>query len=166
MTTHRHGSASVEFPNELDVVLTRAFDAPRELVFDVMTQAQHVVHHFAPFDEEMTVCEIDLRVGGSYHYVMVTKDGRECSFRGTFLEVERPSRSVSTWIFEGWEGVEAIETMDLTETDGVTTLTHTMSFPDLEGRAHMNTTDGLEASFDNVDRYLESLLAAEGSTSA
>lgn len=164
--TARNRSAIVEFPNDLDILLTREFDAPAALVFDVMTQPEHVVHHFAPFDEEMTVCEIDLRVGGSYHYVFVTKDGRECSFRGTFLEVARPTRTVATWSFEGWGDVEAIETMDLAEADGVTTLTHRLSFPDAAGRAHMGRTDGLEASFDNVDRYLQSLTGTGGSPSA
>ena len=71
----------------------------------------------------MTECSIDLRVGGNYHFVFVPEDGAECSFRGTFLEVEPPTRTVETWLFEGWPDAEAVESVDLRETDGVTTLT-------------------------------------------
>jgi uncharacterized protein YndB with AHSA1/START domain len=154
----RRGSAVIEFPNDLEIVITREFDAPMALVFDVFTKPEHVRKTFAPFGEEMTVCLIDLRVGGSYHFVMVTDDGTECSFRGTYLEVEPPTRTVQTWLFEGWPDAEAVESMDLREADGVTTLTHRLAFRDQAGRAHMTKFDGLEASFDNVADYLRSLL--------
>ena len=89
MTPHRHGSAVIEYPSDLEIVTTREFDAPIELVFDVLTKPEHVRNWFAPFEDKMTVCSIDLRVGGNYHMVFVTGDGTECSFRGTYLEVER-----------------------------------------------------------------------------
>jgi uncharacterized protein YndB with AHSA1/START domain len=158
VTPNRHGSAVIEFPNDLEIVLTRDFEAPIQLVFDVFTKPEHVRKTFAPFGEEVTVCSIDLRVGGSYHFVMVTDDGTECSFRGTYLEVEPPTRTVETWLFDGWPDAEAVESMDLHETDGVTTLTHRMSFRDQAGRDHMTKYDGLEANFDNVEDYLRSLL--------
>ena len=123
MAPDRHGSAVVEFPTELEIVTTREFDAPLELVFDVFTKPEHVRNWFAPFDDVVTECVIDLRVGGIYHVVFVTKDGTECSFRGTYLEVEPPTRTVATWLFEGWPDAEAVETVELHETDGVTTLT-------------------------------------------
>ena len=109
----------------------------------------------------MTVCSIDLRVGGDYHFVFVTHDGTECSFRGTYLEVEPPTRTVQTWLFDGWPDTEAVETMDLQETDGVTTLTWRLAFRDQAGRDHMTKYDGIEANFDNVEEYLRSLLDAE-----
>jgi uncharacterized protein YndB with AHSA1/START domain len=158
VTSNRHGSAVITFPNDLEIVITREFDAPIELVFAVFTKPEHVRKTFAPFGEEVTVCSIDLRVGGSYHYVMVTDDGVECSFRGTFLEVEPPARTVQTWLFEGWPDAEAVESMVLQETDGVTKLTHTLAFRDKAGRDHMTKYDGLEANFDNVEDYLRSLL--------
>jgi len=150
----------IEFPNELEILITREFEAPIQLVFDVFTQEEHVRNTFAPFGEEMKVCSIDLRVGGDYHFVMVTDDGTEMSFRGTYLEVEPPTRSVQTWLFEGWPDAEAVETMDLHETDGVTTLAWKLAFKDQAGRDHMTKYDGLEANFDNVERYLRSLLVA------
>jgi len=158
VTPNRHGSSHIEFPTDLEIVLTREFAAPIQLVFDVLTKPEHVRKWFAPYEEEMKVCSIDLRVGGNYHFVFVTDDGTECSFRGTFLEVEPPTRTVETWLFEGWPGVEAVESVDLHEADGVTRLTHKLAFRDKAGRAHMTRTDGLEASYDNVEDYLRSLL--------
>jgi uncharacterized protein YndB with AHSA1/START domain len=64
---NRHGSAVNEYPNELEIVTIREFDAPLALVFDVFAQPEHVRQWFAPFRDEVTECTIDLRVGGSYH---------------------------------------------------------------------------------------------------
>ena len=158
MTSNRHGSAVIEFPSDLEIVITREFDAPIELVFDVLTQPEHVRKWFAPFDEEMTVCSIDLRVGGDYHMVFVTKDGTECSFRGTYLEVDPPTRTVETWLFEGWPDAEAVETVELHEANGVTTMTNKLAFLDKAGRANMTKTDGFEASFDHLEDVLRVLL--------
>ena len=165
MTPNRHGSAVIEFPNDLEIVVTREFDAPIALVFDVLTKPEHVSKWFAPFGEEMKVCSIDLRVGGDYHMVFVTKDGTECSFRGTYLEVEPPTRTVETWLFEGWPDAEAVETVELHESDGVTKMTNTLAFRDKAGRDHMTKTDGLEASFDHVEKYLRSLVDSEATAS-
>ena len=165
MTPHRHGSAVIEFPNDLEIVLTREFDAPIHLVFDVFTKPEHVRKTIAPYGEEVTVCSIDLRVGGNYHFVFVTDDGIECSFRGTYLEVEPPTRTVQTWLFDGWPDAEAVESMDLHETDGVTKLTYRLAFHDKAGRDHMTKFDGLEANFDNVEDYLRSLLDPKGTVS-
>jgi len=163
--SNRHGSAVIEFPNDLEIVITREFDAPIELVFDVFTKPEHVRKTFAPFGEEVTVCSIDLRVGGTYHIVMVTDDGTECSFRGTYLEIEPPTRTVQTWLFDGWPDAEAVESMDLHETDGVTKLTYSLAFRDKAGRDHMTKFDGHEANFDNVEAYLRSLLEPKGMVS-
>ena len=166
MTANRHGSAHIEYPNDLELVLTREFDAPIQLVFDVLTKPEHVSKWFAPFGEEMKVCSIDLRVGGDYHIVFVTGDGIECSFRGTYLEIEPPTRTVETWRFEGWPGVEAVESTELHEAHGVTKLTQRLTFRDKAGRDHMNKTDGFEASYDHVEDLLRSLLDPEGTSAS
>jgi uncharacterized protein YndB with AHSA1/START domain len=114
----------------------------------------------------VTVCSIDLRVGGDYHIVFVTDDGRECSFRGTYLEVEPPTRTVETWLFDGWPGVEAVESTELHEAHGLTRLTQRLAFRDKAGRDHMNKTDGFEASYGNVEDLLRSLLGPKGTVSA
>ena len=165
MTPNRHGSAHIEFPNELEVLITREFDAPITLVFDVLTKPEHVSKWGATPPDQMTECSIDLRVGGGYHYVFVTDDGTECSFRGTYLEVEPPARTVETWLFEGWPDAEAVESMDLHETDGVTKLTHRLAFRDKAGRDHMTKFDGQEDSFDHMEDLLRSLLDPKGTVS-
>jgi len=94
VTPNRHGPSVITFPNDLEIVITREFDAPIALVFDVLTKPEHVRKWFAPFACEVTVCSIDLRAGGNYHIVFVTDDGTECSFRAlTWRLSRRPGRS-------------------------------------------------------------------------
>ena len=160
MTPAGHGSIVRELPNDLELLITREFEAPIALVFDVLTKPEHVDKWFAPRGEEMTVCSIDLRVGGDYHFVFVTEDGTECSFRGTYLEIEPPTRTVSTWAFDGWPDVDAVESMDLHEAHGVTTMTSRMTFGDKAARDKMipSEFDGAQASFERMDDHLGSLL--------
>jgi uncharacterized protein YndB with AHSA1/START domain len=163
--TSRHGRSVITFPNELEISITREFSAPIDLVFDVFTKPEHVRKTFAPFGEQVTICSIDLRVGGNYHFVMVTDAGIECSFRGTYLEVESPIKTVETWVFEGWSGVEAVESMELRASKDVTTLTWKLAFNDKAGRDHMSTLDGIESNFNIVEDYLRSLLEVKDTTS-
>jgi len=151
--------AAIDFPSELEVVVTREFEAPLELVFDVLTKAEHVRKTIAPFGEEVTACSVDLRVGGNYHFAFVPEGGSECSFRGTYLEIEAPTRTVATWLFEGWPGAEAVETMDLRDNHGATRMTWTLAFRDKTGRDHMTKYDGMLANLDHVEDHLTSLLA-------
>ena len=166
MTPDRHGSAVIEFPSDLEIVTVRKFDAPIELVFDVLTKPEHVSKWFVPFACEMKECSIDLRVGGNYHQVFVAEDGTECSFRGAYLEVEPPIRTVATWLFEGWPDAHAVDSVDLHETDGVTTMTTKLAFRDQAGRDHMTKFDGQEDGFNKMEDYLRSLLEKKGSASA
>ena len=165
MTANRHGTSVVEFPSDLEIVTTREFDAPIALVFDVLTKPEHVRNWFAPFEDHVTECSIDLRVGGDYRIVFVTPDGKECAFRGTYLEIEPPTRIVDTWLFEGWPDAWADETVELHETDGVTKLTMRMAFRDQAGRAHMTKNDGQEDSFNKMEDYLRSLLDQKATAS-
>lgn len=160
MTPARHGAEVRELPNDLEILITRVFDAPIALVFDVLTKPEHVSKWFAPRGEEITECSIDLRVGGTYHFVFVTDDGAECSFRGTYLEIERPTRTVATWRFDGWPDVEAVEAIDLHEADGATTMLNRMTFKNKAARDKMipSDFDGAQASFDLMEAHLRSLL--------
>jgi uncharacterized protein YndB with AHSA1/START domain len=160
VTPDRHGSAVVELPNDLDVLVTREFDAPIALVFDVLTKPEHVSKWFAPHGCEMKECSIDLRVGGNYHQVFVTDDGTECSFRGTFLEIEPPTRTVETWVFEGRPQLDTVETVELHEADGVTRMTVRTTYRDKVSRDEgiQGGFDGVGDSFDQMDDVLRSLL--------
>lgn len=164
MTLTRHGSATVEFPSDREVLVTRKFDASAELVFDVLTKTEHVSVWFTDGDEALEVCEIDLRVGGEYRYVGVFANGVRCSFHGTFLEIDRPVRMVDTWVFDGRPDDEAVETVELREDDGVTTMTVLLAFKDQSSRDAttwsaedgVHAAEGMQGSYDN----LEDLLAA------
>lgn len=149
---------TVEFPSDLEIVITREYAAPRELVFDVFTKPEHIRHHVASFGEHVLKVEADLHVGGSYHFVIVPDGGPECSFVGTYLDIDPPFRSQQTWGFEGWPDVHAVETLTLTEDEGVTTLHSSLVFDDEAGRARMRTTEGAETSYALAGRYIEELL--------
>jgi uncharacterized protein YndB with AHSA1/START domain len=166
VTPDRHRSAVVELPNDRDVLITRKFDAPIQLVFDMLTKPEHLNEWFAPFGCEMTECSIDLRVGGDYHQVFVTEDGTECSFRGTYLEVEPPTRTVETWAFEGRPHLEVVETAELQEADGVTTLTMRLTYRDKASRDEdmQSGFDGQQSSFDKMEDVLRRL--SSGSTTS
>ncbi len=161
MTPDRHGSAVITFPSELEVVITREFDAPIALVFEVLTKPEHVRTWGATPPDRMTECSIDLRVGGTYHSSFVTGDGSVCAFTGTYLEVEPPVRTVETWHFSGWPDVEAVETMELEEHEGVTTFTWRLAFRDQAGRDRMTSFGGQQDSLDEVEHILRSLLDAD-----
>jgi uncharacterized protein YndB with AHSA1/START domain len=175
VTANRHGSARIEFPNELELLITREFDAPLALVFDVLTKPEHVSKWGATPPDKMTECSIDLRVGGNYHYSFATEDGTVCSFDGTYLEVEPPFRTVETWLFSGWPDAEAVETWQLHETDGVTTVTMRLAFRDKAGRDHypaspqnvdeLTSSNGVLDSFDAMEGILRSLLDLTGTVS-
>ena len=158
MTPVRHGSAVIDFPNELEIVITRDFDAPIALVFDVLTKPEHVRHWGATPPDQMLECSINLRVGGEFRSSFLTGDGQVFTFSGTYLEVEPPIRTRQTWLFEMWPDAEAVETMELRESDGVTTFTWSLAFKDQAGRAHMTSFDGRQDSLDAIEDILRSLI--------
>jgi uncharacterized protein YndB with AHSA1/START domain len=132
---------------DTEIKITKTFDAPMELAFDVFTNPVHVRRTMAPFGETVVACDVDLHPGGEYRQVFLDPaDDSEMVFRGTFLEVERPSRVVATWHFEGWPDVEAVESKELTEFNGVTTLVYRLTFATPEGRARMKTANGILAN--------------------
>ena len=130
------------------------------LVFDALTKPEHIRMWFPADDVTLHVCEIDLRAGGKYHYAWYAPGDEECSFRGTFLEIERPTRIVGTWLFEGWPADEAVETVTLAEDDGVTTMTDILEFKTPENLGdHFRTNDGAQASWDKLDDLLADMQA-------
>ena len=136
----------------------RLIKTSRERVFAAWTTPSQIQRWFGPATCQVLDAQIDLRVGGNYRFVFVTDDGTECSFRGTYSEIEAPTRTVGTWLFDGWPDAEAVESVDLNETEGVTELTWKLAFRDKAGRDHMTRFDGLQANFDNVEDLLRALL--------
>jgi len=154
--SNRHGSAVITLPSDTEYVITRKFDAPAELVFDAYTTPEHVRRWWGFETSEWLVCEIDLRVGGRWRFV-TKDDGMEVAFHGEYREVERPTRLVSTEVYEGApdpEGNAALNILTLEEVDGVTTMTILVQHDSKETRdlvlaSGMET--GLQVSFDRLE---------------
>jgi len=155
--------STVTLPNDLDVVVVRAFNAPRELVFDAWTKPALVQRWLlGPSGWTMPVCEMDVRPGGKFKWRWRSeKNGAEFGFTGEFREVVRPSRIVHSERYEpgdvGGEMGEALVTTELTEKNGVTTHTMTIHYESKAVRdAALKTgmTDGMEMSFQTLDEVL------------
>jgi uncharacterized protein YndB with AHSA1/START domain len=121
MTTS--GTAKVTLPTDTEILITREFDAPRHLVFKAWTTPELVRRWWAGQRGQMTVAEIDLRVGGTWRYVMIAHGGHEVAFHGEYREIVPDERIVNTEVYEGApEGGEALNFVTFAETGGRTTL--------------------------------------------
>src|SRR6516164_2877868 len=121
-------------PSDREIVMTRVFDAPRRLVWEAWTSPEHLPHWMlGPSGWTMPVCEIDLRPGGTWHFVWRHDNGNEMGMSGVYLEIVPPERLVST---DSWGGdwPETLNTLVLTEEDGKTTVTQRILYPTKEAR--------------------------------
>jgi uncharacterized protein YndB with AHSA1/START domain len=129
MTVASSGSATVTLPTDEQILITREFAAPRHLVFRAWTTPELVKRWWHANRGEVTLVEIDLRVGGKWRYVMIAHDGFEVGFHGEYLEVVPDERIVSREVYEGLpEGVPAeeggtVNTATFDEVDGRTMVT-------------------------------------------
>lgn len=147
---------------EREVVITRSFDAPRRLVFDAMTQPGLLARWlYGPPGWTLAVCDVDLRVGGSYRYVWKSPDGALMGMGGVHREIVAPERLVATQLFdEDWTGGEALSTMVLSEREGRTTLTITMRYASREARDAVLKTpmeQGMAMSYDRLAALLPTI---------
>ena len=101
MTVNRHGSATTELISDCEVKTERAFDAPRSLVFEALTKPEHVRKHFSPDPEPLHICEIDLQVGGTYHYAWFSGPLDTSKYQTTFGST---GTGLSTAVAETVEG--------------------------------------------------------------
>ena len=116
------GTAVVALQGDTEVLITREFNAPRHLVYKAYTTPELVRRWWAGRRGEMTVCEIDLRVGGAWRFVMTSSEGFEVAFHGTYREIAPNERLVHTEVYEAMPDAEAVNTLTFAETDGRTTL--------------------------------------------
>ena len=152
MTTR--GTAKVTLPADEQILITREFDAPKHLVYKAWTTPELVRRWWNAKRGEVTSCEIDLRVGGTWRYVMVTPDGTEGGFHGEYREIVPNERIVSTEVFEGMPEAAALNTLTLAEEDGRTTLTILVEHSSKEHRdGHINS--GMEAGMQDAMDLLE-----------
>ena len=155
------GTATVTLPTDEQILITREFDAPKHLVYRAWTTPELVRRWWSANRGEMTVAEIDLRVGGRWRYVMVAEGGFEVGFHGEYREIVPNERIVSTEVYEGMpERAEALDTLTLTEVDGRTTLTILVQHTTKEHRdAHINSgmEGGLQDAMDLLEQVAISL---------
>jgi uncharacterized protein YndB with AHSA1/START domain len=160
------GTLTVTTPTDREIVLTREFDAPRELVFDAMNNPELLKRWLlGPPGWTMPVCEIDARVGGAFRHVWRNTDGTEMAMRGVYRQVVAPERIVRTESFEfgcAAQAGEQIATMVLTEQGGKTRLTLTVLYPSKEARdaaIASGMEQGVAAGYDRLSEILASKVA-------
>jgi uncharacterized protein YndB with AHSA1/START domain len=149
------GTLKVTTPTDREIAMTRVFDAPRSLVFEAYTTPELLKRWLGVHQGwSLAVCEIDLRVGGTYRYVWRGPDGTEMGMRGVYREVKPPERIVATEAFDqSWYPGEAVGTITLVEQGGRTTLTLTVRYESREARDAVLKSpmeQGVAAGFDKL----------------
>ncbi|HEY7560839.1 MAG TPA: SRPBCC family protein [Gaiellaceae bacterium] len=155
MATTSSGTAKVTLPTDEQILITREFAAPRHLVYEAWTTPELVKRWWHANRGEMTVAEIDLRVGGGWRYAMVTPDGMEVAFHGEYREIVPGERLVSTEVYEGFPDAEALDTLTLTEVEGRTILEILVQHASKEHRdAHIASgmEDGMQDALDLLEQ--------------
>ena len=154
------GTATVTLPTDEQILIRREFDAPKHLVYKAWTTPELVMRWWSGNRGEMTIAEIDLRVGGAWRYVMVTDEGIQVAFHGEYREIVPNERIVSTEVYEGMPEGEERNTVTLTETEGRTTLTVLVQHASKEARdAHIDSgmETGMQEGMDLLEQVAVSL---------
>ena len=154
------GTATVTLPADDQILITREFDAPKHLVYKAWTTPELVRQWWSGERGEVTTCDIDLRVGGTWRYVMIAHGGLEVGFHGEYHEIVPNERIVCTEVYEGMPDAGAVETLTFTEVDSRTTLTMLVQHETQEHRdAHINSgmEGGMQESMDRLERVAVSL---------
>jgi uncharacterized protein YndB with AHSA1/START domain len=157
------GTLKVTTPGDREIVLTRVFDAPRRLVFDAFSRPELLKRWFGPRGWSLVVCEVDLRVGGGFRFVMRGPDGREMGMRGVYREIVPPERSVHMESFDDFPGDSQV-TAVFTEAGGKTTLTATVLYESQMVRdavIHSGMEHGAAESYDKLAELLAEPVAVK-----
>src|SRR5947199_6031093 len=150
------GTLNVTTPTDREIVLTRVFDAPRRLVFDAFTKPELLMRWFGPRGWSLVVCEVDLKVGGGFRFVLRGPNGKEMGMRGVYREIVPPERSVHLESFDDYPG-ESQVTAVLVEQGGKTTLTATVLYPSQEIRDIVLKTGMDHGTAESYDKLAELL---------
>ena len=155
--THQRAIAAAE-GNQL--VITRTFAAPAALVYEAMTNPMHSRQWWGAGHGEVTICEVDLRVGGRWHFAQVTPSGDEVSFSGEYRELDPPERIVHTEVYDNIQSPAALVESTYTEDGGSTTLRAVITYDSPESVAMVLASGmegGLNDSYDALERLVTSL---------
>jgi len=152
---------TVTMPSDREVMLRRVFDAPREMVWDAFTKPGLLKRWFGPRGWSLEVCELDLRVGGGFRFVLGTPGGKQMGMRGTYRELTPPVRSVHMESFDSFPG-ESQVTAVFTEEGGKTTLTATVLYPSQDVRDIVLSTGMEHGAAECYDKLAEMLAETMG----
>ena len=159
MAVTSSGTAKVTLPTDEQILITREFDAPRQLVWKAWTTPALIKRWWSGQRGEVTIVEVDLRVGGSWRHVMIANGGFEVGFHGEYREIVPNERLVQTEVYEGMPDAQALDTLTFTEVDGRTTLTMLVAHRNKEERdAHIDS--GMEAGMQEAMDRLEQIAAS------
>jgi len=145
-------------PSDTEIVMTRAFDAPRELVFEAHTSCEHLSRWWGPREYDVVECDVDFRPGGKWRVVHRGRDGNLITFFGEYLEIVRPEKIVWTFGFDDNPG--GPETYTFEEHNGTTTITSSAMFPSKEMRDEVIASgmeSGAKETYERLDEYLAEL---------
>ncbi len=157
-------TAVVTLPTDTQILITRTFDAPKHLVYEAYTTPELIERWWTAKRGSMTVCEVDLRVGGNWRFVMVTEDDFEVGFHGTYREIVPNEKLEATEVYEGVPGGDdapAINTLTFEEVDGRTHLTLLVEAGTKEVRdaiVESGMEDGMQDAFDLLEQAAISLI--------
>jgi uncharacterized protein YndB with AHSA1/START domain len=160
MTVTSSRKAVVTLPEDTQILITREFDAPARLVYRAWTEPDLVRRWWSGDRGEMTSAEIDLRVGGTWRFVMTASAGFEVAFHGEYQEIVPAERIVSTEVFEGMPDAGALSTITFSEGNGRTELRILVQHSSQENRdAHINSgmEDGMQESLARMEQVARSL---------
>jgi uncharacterized protein YndB with AHSA1/START domain len=156
----------LSLPSDEEMLITRTFDAPRDLVWQMWASCEHLKHWWGPEGWSLPVCEIDFRPGGTWFYCMSGPDDMQSCGKGLYQAIKAPERLVYQDLFtdgEGnpMEGMPVAEiTIEFTETDGKTLVKNLVRYPTKQDRdavLEMGVEAGIDETWNRLEAYLASL---------
>ena len=155
-----HARATIE-TDGAQMVITRTFPAPAHLVFEAMTQPEHIRRWWGAGHGEMTVCEVDLQGGGAWHFAQrATSSAEEVSFSGHYREIDRPGHLVHTERFDNIQSPYSVISTTYTESDGRTHMRAVITYDSpetVQAVLDSGMESGMQASYDAIDDVLAEL---------
>lgn len=161
MTEQERFATTLTTPSDREIVITRLFHAPPRLVFEAWTRPEHVQHWYGTRDLILVVCQIDLRPGGAYRYVLRDASGQDYGFSGVYREIVPYSKLVYTDGFEGMPGHEASVTLTFEEDNGKTRVVSRSLYQSEEDRnAHLSSgmEQGMKETLSRLDEHLHTMI--------
>jgi uncharacterized protein YndB with AHSA1/START domain len=154
------GTAVLTLPTDRQILITRKFEAPKHLVYKAYTTPELIKRWWGGDRGEVTLAEVDLRVGGKWRYVMTANGGYEVGFHGEYREIVPNERLVFTETFEGMPEGEALNIVTFDDENGRTMLKNVAEYPSKEIRdtvINSGMEGGMQESMDHLEQVAISL---------